>query len=252
MSALLEVHDLVKRFGGVTAIDHVSFALPEGGALGLIGPNGSGKTTLANLITGFVKPDGGTVRFKGRDVTGWRPDRLVDHGLARSFQLVRPFYHLPAYKNLVIPLRSPRARRMLGTAYGDADEMAMQLLEDVGFERDSAVPRASAANLPHGYLKRLELARCMALMPDLVILDELFSGMSLTEVAGILPQVRQLRERGVAMIMIEHRIKELLSVVDEVLVLDFGRKIAEGDPQQAMADERVQTAYMGTAVSTDA
>jgi branched-chain amino acid transport system ATP-binding protein len=199
-----------------------------------------------------VKPDSGQVRFKGRDVTGWRPDRLVDFGLARSFQLVRPFYHLPAFKNLVIPLRSPRARRMLGTAYGDADEMAMQLLEDVGFERESAVPRASAANLPHGYLKRLELARCMAVVPELVILDELFSGMSLTEVAGILPQVRQLRERGVTLIMIEHRIKELLSVVDEVLVLDFGREIASGDPQRVMADEKVQAAYMGTEVVSHA
>jgi branched-chain amino acid transport system ATP-binding protein len=252
VTALLEVHDVVKRFGGVHALDGVSFTLEAGGALGLIGPNGSGKTTLANVITGFVKPDEGQVRFKGRDVTGWRPDRLVDLGLARSFQLVRPFYHLPAYKNLVIPLRSPRARRVRGTRYGDADEMAIQLLEEVGFERESAVPYTPASNLPHGYLKRLELARCLALEPELVILDELFSGMSLTEVAGILPQVRQLRERGVTMIMIEHRIKELLTVVDEVLVLDFGRKIAAGEPYAALADKRVQEAYMGTEAVTGA
>lgn len=252
MSALLAVDGLVKQFGGVTAINDVSFELAEGGALGLIGPNGSGKTTLANLLTGFVRPDHGSVRFKGRDVTGWRPDRLVNMGLARSFQLVRPFYHLPAYKNLVIPLRSRRARQVRGSAYGDADEMAMQLLEDVGFERDSSVPRSSAKNLPHGYLKRLELARCMALEPDLVILDELFSGMTLTEVSGILPQVRNLRDRGVTIVMIEHRIKELLTIVDELLVLDFGSVIAAGEPTRVMAEDAVQRAYMGTEVAPDA
>ncbi|WP_052666003.1 ABC transporter ATP-binding protein [Nitriliruptor alkaliphilus] len=250
--ALLEVEGLVRRFGGVTAIDHVSFRLERGGALGLIGPNGSGKTTLANLLTGFVRPDEGSVRFKGRSIAGWRPDRIVDLGLARSFQLVRPFYELPAYKNLIVPLRSPRARRLRGSGYGDADEMALQLLEDVGFERDSPIPRTPARNLPHGYLKRLELARCLALRPDLIILDELFSGMSLTEVAGMLPHVRRLREEGVTIIMIEHRIQELLSIVDEVLVLNFGAVIASGDPQVAMADEEVRRAYLGAEVDQDA
>jgi len=249
---LLQVRDLVKRFGGVTAVDHVSFDLRPGGALGLIGPNGAGKTTLANLITGFVSPDQGSVRFKDHDVTGWRPDRLVDLGLARSFQLVRPFYQLPAYKNLIVPLKSRRARRLRGSEYGDADEMAMQLLEDVGFERDSAVPHSPARNLPHGHLKRLELARCLAVRRDLILLDELFSGMSLTEIAGMLPQVRQLRERGVALTMIEHRIQELLSVVDEVIVLDFGKVIAHGDPAVALRSDAVRKAYLGAEVTGDA
>ena len=252
MSALLEIDGLVKRFGGVAAVDGVSFALEEGGALGLIGPNGSGKTTTVNLITGYVKPDRGTVRFRDQDITGWRPDRIVNLGVARSFQLVRPFYHLPAFKNLVVPLSSRRARRLRGGEFGDADEMAIQLLEEVGFERESRVPYTPASNLPHGYLKRLELARCLALQPQLIILDELFSGMSLTEVAGVLPLVHRLRDQGVTLIMIEHRIKELLTVVDEVVVLDFGRKIAEGDPGQALEDETVKRAYLGTEIEEHA
>lgn len=252
MSALLEVDGLLKRFGGVAAVDGVSFALEEGGALGLIGPNGSGKTTTVNLITGYVKPDRGTVRFRDQDITGWRPDRIVNLGVARSFQLVRPFYHLPAFKNLVVPLSSRRAKRLRGGEFGDADEMAIQLLEEVGFERESRVPYTPASNLPHGYLKRLELARCLALRPQLIILDELFSGMSLTEVAGVLPLVHRLRDQGVTLIMIEHRIKELLTVVDEVVVLDFGRKIAEGDPGRALEDETVKRAYLGTEIEEHA
>jgi ABC-type branched-subunit amino acid transport system ATPase component len=185
-------------------------------------------------------------------VTGWRPERLVDAGLARSFQLVRPFYDLPAYKNLVVPLWSPRARRVRGSHHGDADEMAIQLLEDVGFQRESTIPHTPARNLPHGYLKRLELARCMALSPELVILDELFSGMTLTEIAGLLPQVRRLRDEGVTLIMIEHRIQELLTVVDEVMVLDYGSIIGAGDPPTVMADKKVREAYLGTEVVLDA
>ena len=133
---------------------------------------------------------------RGKEITGIAPHRAVGLGIARSFQMARPFYNLPVYKNVVIPIYSPRSRRQLGGEFGDRDEAAIHLLEDVGFERDSAIPTKRAGELPHGYLKRLELARVLALDPDLVILDELFSGMSMSEIAGILPLLEKIKAAG--------------------------------------------------------
>lgn len=246
---LLRVSGLTKAFGRVVAVDGVDLELERGAALGIIGPNGSGKSTLVNLITGFVKPTAGRVEFLGRDVTGIAPHRMVNLGVARSFQLARPFYNLPVFKNVVIPVYSPRSRRNLGAEFGDRDEAAIHLLEDVGFERDSQVPYKKAGELPHGYLKRLELARCLALDPELVILDELFSGMSLSEVAGVLPLLERIRAEGKTLIMVEHRLRELFRVVDSVMVLHFGRKIAAGTPQEVMATPEVAEAYLGAEVA---
>jgi branched-chain amino acid transport system ATP-binding protein len=245
---LLRVEGLHKSFGGVRAVVDVSFELRAGDALGIIGPNGSGKSTLINLVTGFVRPSSGRVELRGRDITGLAPHRVVRLGVARSFQMARPFYQLPVYKNVVIPVYSPRSRRHLGAAFGDRDEAAVHLLEDVGFERDSPVPYKRAGELPHGYLKRLELARCLALDPDLLILDELFSGMSMSEIAGILPLLQRIRAAGKTLVMVEHRLRELFRVVDSVLVLHFGRKIAEGRPQEVMATKAVAEAYLGAEV----
>ncbi len=245
---LLRVTGLTKAFGRVVAVNDVSFELPEGGALGVIGPNGSGKSTLVNLVTGFVRPSSGRVELRGRDITGIAPHRAVNLGIARSFQMARPFYDLPVTKNVVIPVSSPRSRRRLGAEFGDRDEAAIHLLEDVGFERDSPIPYKKAGELPHGYLKRLELARCLALDPDLVILDELFSGMSMSEVAGVLPLLERIREQGRALVMVEHRLRELFRVVDSVLVLHFGRKIAAGPPREVMETREVAEAYLGAEV----
>ncbi len=242
---ILRAHGLCKQFGAVAAVQDVSFELAPGQALGIIGPNGSGKSTLVNLVTGFVPPSAGRVELRGRDITGLPPHRIVGLGIARSFQMARPFYNLPAYKNLVIAVSSPRSRRRLGAEFGDRDEAAIHLLEDVGFERDSAVPWKRAGELPHGYLRRLELARCLALDPDVVILDELFSGMSMSEVAGVLPLLERIKGAGKALIMVEHRLRELFRVVDRVLVLHFGRKIADGVPQEVMALPAVAQAYLG-------
>jgi ABC-type branched-subunit amino acid transport system ATPase component len=244
-AVLLKVDSLFKNFGGIMAIAGLSFELAEGELLGLIGPNGSGKTTAVNLITGFLKPSRGAIIYRGRDITGLAAHAVVRLGISRTFQMVKPFYQLPAYKNMIIPLYSPRVKQLAGGRYGDRDAVALDLLEEVGFERDAQVAYKSAAVLPQGYLKRLELAKAMALKPDLILLDELFSGLSLAEVASIVPIIEKLRQEGKTIIMIEHRLKELFRIADRVVVLNFGQKIAEGRPEEVMASEDVKKAYLG-------
>ncbi|HDG97393.1 MAG TPA: ABC transporter ATP-binding protein [Desulfobacterales bacterium] len=247
----LKVEKLTKQFGGVLAVDDVSFELNEGEFVGVIGPNGSGKTTLVNLITGFVQPTSGKVLFKGENITGKMPYTIAEKGIARTFQMVRLFYNLPAYKNLIIPLCSRRVRRLRGGKYGEKDDAAIDLLDDMGFERDSFVPYKTAGSLPHGYLKRLDLARALALRPELLILDELFSGMSMSEVASTLPLIEKFHEEGLTIIMIEHRLKELFRVVDRVMVLNFGEKIADGPPHKVMDSKAVKSAYLGIDVEVE-
>jgi ABC-type branched-subunit amino acid transport system ATPase component len=243
---MLQVENLSKNFGGVKAVSSVNFDLTEGELLGVIGPNGSGKTTVVNLVTGFVKPDSGKILYHGQDITGWPPYKIINLGIARTFQMVRPFYQLPAFKNMVIPLCSPRVRKLAGGKYGDRDAVALDLLEEVGFERDSFVSYKVASALPQGYLKRLELAKSIALRPDLLILDELFSGLSLAEVASIVPIIEKLRFQGKTILMIEHRLKELFRVADRVVVLNFGEKIADGSPNEVLDSEEVKKAYLGS------
>ncbi len=245
-SPLLEVAELRKNFGGVQAIDDLNFEIAEGELLGVIGPNGSGKTTAVNLISGFVKPTEGNISYRGKNITGWPPYKIVRLGIARTFQMVKPFYQLPAYKNMIIPLYSPRVKKIVGGKYGDRDAVALDLLEEVGFERDSFVAYKVASVLPQGYLKRLELAKAIALQPDLIILDELFSGLSLAEVASIVPIIEKLRQQGKTIIMIEHRLKELFRIADRVIVLNYGQKIAEGSATEVMENPEVKNAYLGS------
>ncbi len=243
---LLRVKQVSKSFGGVHAVVDVDFELRQGELLGLIGPNGSGKTTLVNLITGFIKPDAGRIEFRGKDITGWMPYRIARLGIARTFQMVRPFAELPAFKNLIIPLFSPRVRALAGGKYGDRDSISKDLLEDVGFERESSVTYKPAGSLPHGYLKRLELAKCLALRADLIILDELFSGLSIAELASIVPVIEKLMIEGKTIIMIEHRLRELFRIADRALVLNYGSVVADGKPADVMETEEVKQAYLGT------
>ena len=245
-SSLLNVSGLYKNFGGVQAIDDLNFEIAEGELLGMIGPNGSGKTTAVNLITGFVKPTEGEIRYRGKKITGWPPYKIVRIGIARTFQMVKPFYQLPAYKNLIIPLYSPRVKKIVGGKYGDRDAVALDLLEEVGFERDAFVAYKAASVLPQGYLKRLELAKAIALQPDLIILDELFSGLSLAEVASIVPIIEKLRQQGKTIIMIEHRLKELFRIADRIIALNFGQKIADGQATEVMDSQEVKNAYLGS------
>lgn len=244
---LLRVRKLNKSFGGIKAIHELSLELSEGEILGLIGPNGSGKTTLINLITGFVKPDSGEVYFKGKKITGLQPYQIANLGLARTFQIPRP-YRLASFKNLIVPLCSPRVKGTAGGYLGDMDAVAIDLLEEVGFERDAYVPYKLASSLPEGYLKRLELARCLALRPEVIICDEIFSGLSMAEIATMVPVMEKLRKKGITLIMIEHRLRELFRLVNRVVVLNFGEKIAEGNSEEVMANAEVREAYLGKEV----
>jgi branched-chain amino acid transport system ATP-binding protein len=244
--AILQVRGVSKSFGGVKAVDNISFALAKGEILGIIGPNGSGKTTLVNLITGFTKKDSGEVFFKDKNITKLQPHRIADLGITRTFQIMRPYYTLPAYKNLIVPLYSPRVRRASGGRLGDRDAVAIDLLEEVGFERDAYVPYKLASTLPLGYLKRLELSRCLALRPEVVICDEVFSGLSMAEITTMVPLIERLQMDGITLIMVEHRLRELFRLANRVMVMNFGKKIAEGASEEVMETKEVREAYLGT------
>jgi len=247
---ILQVQEVTKTFGGIIALNRVSFEVHAGEILGIIGPNGSGKTTVVNCITGFVKASSGRIFFRGREITGKPPHKIAGLGVTRTFQIMRPYYSLPAYKNLVIPLFSPRARRTGGWRgggrMGDRNTVGIDILEEIGFERDSYVPYKVTATLPTGYLKRLELARCLALKPELIICDEVFSGLSMSEIASMVPLIERLQMDGITLIMIEHRLRELFQVADRVMVLNFGQKLVEGSAAEVMADPRVREAYFGS------
>jgi len=245
---LLRVRSLSKSFGGVKAVNDVSFDLHEGEILGVIGPNGSGKTTLLNLITGFVRKDSGTVEFRGKDITKWSAHKISNLGLVRTFQIVRPYATLPAFKNLIPPLFSPRIKQSTRGKLGDRDAVAIDVLEEVGFERDAYVPYKLAGSLPLGYLKRLEFARCLCMKPETICCDEVFSGLSMAEIASMLPLVERLQADRITLIMVEHRLRELFRVADRVLVMNFGQKIAEGSPREVMKDPQVRRAYLGEEV----
>ena len=247
---MLKVHEITKTFGGIIALNRVSFDVHEGEILGIIGPNGSGKTTVVNCITGFIKASSGRIFFRGKDITGKAPHKIADMGITRTFQVMRPFYTLPAYKNLVIPLFSPRASRTGGWRgggkLGDRNTVSIDILEEIGFERDSFVPYKLTSSLPTGYLKRLELARCLSLKPDLIICDEIFSGLSMSEIASMVPLIERLQMDGITLIMIEHRLRELFRVANRIMVLNFGEKLIEGTSDEIMADKRVKEAYFGS------
>jgi branched-chain amino acid transport system ATP-binding protein len=243
---LLEVTEVNKAFGGLQAISNVSFEVRKGEILGVLGPNGSGKTTAVNLISGFVKPDSGKISFKGKDITGWAPHKIANLGLVRTFQIMRPYYSLAAYKNLIVPLNSPRILKSRAGKLGDTDAVAIDILEEIGFERDARVPYKMAGALPLGYLKRLELGRCIALKPEMIICDEIFSGLSMSEITTLIPLLERLQMEGITLMMIEHRLRELFRLTNRVIVLNFGIKIADGIPEEVMAIPEVRDAYLGS------
>jgi branched-chain amino acid transport system ATP-binding protein len=236
---ILEVDGLSKRFGGFVALDAVSLHLEDGERLGLIGPNGSGKTTMINCISGALRCDSGRVLFKGRDVTRLPAYQRVRLGITRSFQIPRPFRSMSVIENLCIPLEYSRRERPHGHSVEDE---AMAILDLVGF-RDRA--HARSADLTQVELRKLELARALAAAPALLVADEAMAGLSSAEVDDILAILFTLNGRGVAVIMIEHIMRAVMRFSERVVVLDAGRKIAEGTPDQVINDPAVERAYLG-------
>ena len=236
---ILEVTGLTKRFGGFDALDKVSLHLDEGERLGLIGPNGSGKTTMINCISGALINDEGRVQFKGADITGLKAHKRAQLGIARSFQVPKPFGSMTVLENLCIPLEFAARGR---TDPGAVEDQAMEILKMIGFE-DRA--RENSAGLTQVDMRKLELARALAAKPALLVSDEAMAGLSASEVDDILEILFKLNATGVAVIMIEHIMRAVMRYSQRIIVLDAGQKIAEGTPDEVIHDPQVERAYLG-------
>jgi len=243
---LLEVENLTKRFGGLTAVNNVSFHVDEGEIVGIIGPNGAGKTTLFHLLSGFLKPDSGTMKFKGENIIGIAPHEIVNKGIARTFQVVRPFRHLPVIANVMVALCSPRGNRKIEWIK-TIERKAMDMLENVGLTELMLEP---AENIGHGDLKRLEMARALATEPDLLMLDEPFGGLNPLETDFLTKSIQRIHldhpTRGI--VIVEHKLYALMKIVKRVIVLHEGEKIAEGKPEEISKNKKVIEVYMGKAM----
>jgi branched-chain amino acid transport system ATP-binding protein len=226
----------------LTAVNNISFHVDEGEMLGIIGPNGAGKTTLFNLITGYLKPDSGKVKLGSEDITGLSPDKVANKGLARTFQVVRPFRHLPTIANVLVALESPRGKRKI-EYIKTPERKAMEMLEDVGLSEMMLEP---AENLSFGDLKRLEIARAMALEPDIVLLDEPFGGLSPIETEYMVKSIERMHLDGHTIAIVEHKLHALMRLVKEVIVMHNGEKIAEGTPEEVAKNDKVIEVYLGT------
>jgi branched-chain amino acid transport system ATP-binding protein len=239
---ILVARDLHKRFGGLVALAGVSLEVEQGEILGVIGPNGAGKTTLFHVLSGFLPPDGGKVLFRGQDITGLPSYAVAQLGLVRTFQLVRPFAGLTVLENVVVACTSPRSRRL--SRGRSLQDRAWELLLQVGLAHRAA---ELVDHLPFGELKRLEIARALALSPDVLLLDEPFSGLSAAETGSLLELVRTLSQSGATLVVVEHKLRELMQLVRRVVVLDLGRVIATGTPEEVARNPAVVRAYLGGA-----
>lgn len=247
----VRISGLTKRFGGVAAVDGVSFDHDSGGVLGLIGPNGAGKTTLLNMISGVLEPTDGGIELDGVQLVGLRPDQVAAHGVARTFQNIQAFGSLSVLDNVIVAASArdkgglwsalvPRARSR-ATARRH-EQLAQQLLERTDVQDLSQVPMSS---LPYGQQRRVEIARALATSPRLLLLDEPLAGLSRAESVDLATLMRDLAAQGLTVVLVEHDVATVMEVSDRIIVLDHGTIIADGDPKSVRSDPQVRVAYLG-------
>lgn len=234
--ALLEVNGITKRFGGLIAVNDLSLSVDKGQILGLIGPNGAGKTTAFNMVSGFYKPDEGEVFFNGREINGLRPDQVCKLGLTRTFQVVKPFPQLSVRDNVMVGAYNRTNNRR------EARQKAGEIIEFLGMQEMSEM---TAGSLSVAHRKRLEVAKALATDPKIILLDEAMAGLRPIETDAMIELVRQISEQGIALLLVEHVMRVIMSLADRIVVIHHGEKIAEGEPRQIVQDKAVIDAYLG-------
>lgn len=236
---LLEVNDVTKRFGGLVALKDVSLYVEKGEILGLIGPNGAGKTTLFNVIAGTYKPEQGSIKFEGKDVTGWPPHKICKLGIARTFQTPKPFPNMTVYENVLAAYLFGCSQKKVT----DVEQDITSILKRLGLEGKRNVP---ASGLTIYEQRMLEIARSLAIKPRLLLLDEVLAGLNPTETNQAINIIRELRSKdGITIVMIEHNMRAIMGLSDRVIVLHHGEKLAEGKPQEVANDPEVIKVYLG-------